>query len=112
MTADVGFPTQIFDGVSFLPRVSKYDGRAIEAAMAGQSLFDQPLSLHGAVIEATVVASGPPLLGRLEEGHVARLIDHIDRWLGALSRAATTPARVGKRHAKRDSSDDRVRHAP
>jgi hypothetical protein len=75
MTDQVGLRTQLFDGVSFFPRVSRYDGRAIEAAMAGQNLFQQPVSLHGAVIEATFAASDPPLLGRLQEGHVARLID-------------------------------------
>jgi hypothetical protein len=75
MTTHASLRTQLFDGVSFFPRVSKYDGRAIEAAMAGQNLFEQPVSLQGAVIEATFAATEPPLLGRLQEGHVARLID-------------------------------------
>lgn len=61
--------------MSFFPRVSRYDGRAIEEAMAGQNLFDQGVHLHGTVIEASFAASEPPLLARLREGQVARLID-------------------------------------
>jgi hypothetical protein len=75
MISKGGLPTRLFAELSFFPRVSKYDGRAIEAALAGPNLFEQPVSLHGAVIEATFAASDPPLLARLREGQVARVID-------------------------------------
>lgn len=67
--------TQLFDGMSFFPRVSRYDGRAIEEAMAGQNLFDSPIQLHGAVVEASYASTETPLLSRLREGRVARVID-------------------------------------
>jgi len=65
----------LFTQPTYLPRVTRRDGRAIEEALAGPTLFNKGVSLAGAVIEATYAATDPPLLGRLREGGVPRLVD-------------------------------------
>ena len=60
---------------TFLPRVTRHDGRAIEEALAGPSLFDRGVRLEGAVVEASYAAEEPPLLKRLREEAVPQLID-------------------------------------
>lgn len=63
------------DGPTFLPRVTRHDGRAIEEALAGPSLFDRGVRLEGAVVEASYAAEEPPLLKRLREEGVPQIID-------------------------------------
>jgi hypothetical protein len=60
----------------FLPRIGVRDGRALEQALAGESLWDagrRPIS--GAVVEATYAATGPGVLKTLNERHVPFLVD-------------------------------------
>lgn len=63
------------DASAFLPRVTVNDARAIEAAMAGQDLWQSGVELRGAVVEASFARTDPPLLRRLAEGGVPYLID-------------------------------------
>jgi hypothetical protein len=60
---------------TFLPRVSQHDGRAIEQALAGATLFDRGVKLEGAVVEATYAAGEPPLLQRLAADGVPQLVE-------------------------------------
>lgn len=60
---------------SFLPRVTRHDGRAIDDALAGPTLFDQGVRLDGAIVEASYAASEPPLLQRLQQEQVPQLLD-------------------------------------
>jgi hypothetical protein len=59
---------------TFLPRVTQHDGRAIEEALAA-TLFDQGVRLRTAVIEASYAAADPPLIKRLREDGVTRLVE-------------------------------------
>lgn len=52
-----------------------YDGRAIELALAGPTLFDRGVRLAGAVVEATFAQRDPPLLKRLRETDVPFVVD-------------------------------------
>jgi hypothetical protein len=58
----------------FLPRVTQHDGRAIEEALAA-TLFDSGVRLRGAVIQASYAATDPPLLKRLREDGIPRLVE-------------------------------------
>jgi hypothetical protein len=60
---------------SYLPRVTRHDGRALEEALAGSTLFDRGARLRGGVIEATYAASDPPILRRLRDGTVPLLVE-------------------------------------
>lgn len=60
---------------SYFARVTTRDGRAIEDALAGATLFDSGARLDGAVIEATYAFDRPPLLKRLGDDRVPRMID-------------------------------------
>jgi hypothetical protein len=59
---------------SYLPRISRHDGRAIEEALAA-TLFDSGVRLRAAVVEAGYAATESPLLKRLRDEQVPRLID-------------------------------------
>ena len=59
---------------TFMPRVTQHDGRAIEEALAA-TLFDQGVRLRAATVEATYAATDPPVLKRLREDGVARLVE-------------------------------------
>lgn len=59
---------------SFLPRVTRHDGRAIEEALAA-TLFQDGVRLRGAVVEASYAAGDPPILKRLREDRVPRLVE-------------------------------------
>ncbi len=67
--------TELFPQPTYLPRVTRYDGRAIEDALAGPSLFDRGVRLDGVVVEATYAVEDTPLLKRLRESGVRQLID-------------------------------------
>jgi hypothetical protein len=60
---------------AFLPRVTVHDARAIETAMAGQDLWQTGVELRGAVVEAALARTEPPLLRRLAEAGVPYLVD-------------------------------------
>jgi hypothetical protein len=60
---------------SYLPRVTQHDGRAIEAALSGPTLFDRGVRLRAVVVEATYAAHDPPLLKRLRDEGVPQIID-------------------------------------
>ena len=65
----------LVDVTGFLPRITIRDGRAIEQALAGQTLFQPGVELGGAVVEASFARDDPPLLRRLSDRGVPRLID-------------------------------------
>jgi hypothetical protein len=75
MTRTLSEQSDLIPEPTYLPRVTVRDGRAIEEALAGPTLFDRGVRLDGAVIEATYAATDPPLLKRLREEEVPRLID-------------------------------------
>ncbi len=58
-----------------MPRVTRRDGRAIEEALAGPTLFDSGVKLDAAVVEATYAVEDSPLLKRLRESGVRQLVD-------------------------------------
>ena len=58
-----------------MPRVTRRDGRAIEEALAGPTLFDSGVRLDAAVVEATYAVEDSPLLKRLRESGVPQLVD-------------------------------------
>ncbi len=60
--------------LTFMPRITRHDGRAIEEALAA-TLFDNGVRLRGAVIEATYAATDTPLLKRLREEQLPSLIE-------------------------------------
>jgi hypothetical protein len=65
--------SSLSDVNGFLPRITRRDGRAIEAAPAGQNLLETGIDLRGGVVEATFASSDPPLLRRLaQRGHHVR----------------------------------------
>lgn len=59
----------------FFARVTRRDGPAIEDALAGATLLDEGARLDGAVIEAAYAFDEPPLLKRLGDDGVCRIID-------------------------------------
>jgi hypothetical protein len=67
--------SDLFPAPAYLPRVGRHDGRAIEEALAGATLFDPGVRLDAAVVEATYAAEDTPLLKRLRESGVAQLVD-------------------------------------
>jgi hypothetical protein len=67
--------SSLVDVVGYLPRVTVRDGRVLEQALAGQTLFQPGVELAGAVIEAVYANSGAPLLQRLADRCVPRLVD-------------------------------------
>jgi hypothetical protein len=60
---------------SFLPRISRHAGRAVEEALAPSTLFDQGVQLRGAIIEATYAAEDPAILRRLRDSSVPFLVE-------------------------------------
>lgn len=64
--------TRLVDATGFLPRITVRDGRAIEEALAGQTLFQPGVELGGAVVEASFAHDDPPLLRRLSDRGVPR----------------------------------------
>ncbi len=67
--------SDLFPAPAYLPRVGRHDGRAIEEALAGATLFDPGVRLDAAVIEATYATEDTPLLKRLRESGIPQLID-------------------------------------
>lgn len=59
----------------YLARITRRDGPAIEQAMAGATLLDDGARLDGAVIEAAYAFDRPPLLKRLRDDRVCRMIE-------------------------------------
>lgn len=59
----------------YFARVTRRDGPAIEQALAGPTLLDEGARLDGAVIEASYAFDSPPLLKRLGEDRITRLVD-------------------------------------
>ena len=68
-------PSDPFARPTYLPRITRRDGRAIEEALAGPTLFDPGVKLDAAVVEATYAVEDSPLLKRLRESGVPQLID-------------------------------------
>jgi hypothetical protein len=63
------------DRPAYLARITTRDGRAVEEAMAGATLMDTGARLDGAVVEASYAFDRPPLLKRLGDDKVPRIID-------------------------------------
>jgi hypothetical protein len=64
-----------FPRPTYLPRITRRDGRAVEEALAGPTLCDAGVRLDAAVVEATYAVEDPPLLKRLRESRVPQLVD-------------------------------------
>jgi hypothetical protein len=60
---------------TYLARVTRRDGPAIEEAMAGATLLSNGARLDGAFIEAAYAYDRPPLLKRLHDDGVPRIVD-------------------------------------
>lgn len=75
MSANIAHPPAPLNDLSYLPRVTTRDHRAIEEALAGGTLLTEAPQLDGVVIEAAYAASNPPLLKRLREDGIARIVD-------------------------------------
>lgn len=72
------------DDPAYFVRVTTRDHRAIEEAMAGATLLDTGARLDGAVIEASYAANHPPLLKRLGDDGVQRILESQSlRFVGA-----------------------------
>lgn len=67
--------SDLFSRPTFMPRVTRRDGRAIEEALAGPTLFDPGVKLDAAVVEATYAVEDSPLLKRLRESGVPQIVD-------------------------------------
>lgn len=67
--------SDLFCRPTYMPRVTRRDGRAIEEALAGPTLFDSGVKLDAAVVEATYAVEDSPLLKRLRESGVSQLVD-------------------------------------
>jgi hypothetical protein len=65
----------LLSGSGYLPRATTRDGRAIEEALAPATLLDKGAQLDGVVIEASYAFNRPPLLRRLRDDHVTRIVD-------------------------------------
>lgn len=74
MTETLDSPPDFLSEPTFLPRVTQHDGRAIEEAHAA-TLFDNGVRLQAAVVEATYAATDPPILKRMREDGVQRLVE-------------------------------------
>jgi hypothetical protein len=59
----------------YLARITTRDGPAIEEAIAGPTLLSAGARLDGAVIEAAYAYSRPPLIKRLGEDRIPRIMD-------------------------------------
>lgn len=75
MTTTLPDPPDFLTELAYLPRVTRRDGRAIEEALAGPTLFDEGVRIRGAVVEATYASDDPPLLKRLRENEVPQLVE-------------------------------------
>jgi hypothetical protein len=64
-----------FGRAGYFARVTRRDGPAIEAALAGATLLDDGARLDGTVVEAAYAFDRPPLLKRLGDDGVCRVID-------------------------------------
>jgi hypothetical protein len=62
-------------GLAYLPRIGTYDGRAIEEALKGATLYDHGVSLRGAIVDAHYATGDPELLQRLRATFVPFLVD-------------------------------------
>jgi len=60
---------------TYLARVTRRDGPAIEEAMAGATLISDGARLDGAIVEAAYAFDRPPLLKRLGDDGVLRIVD-------------------------------------
>lgn len=74
MTENIDPAPDFLSEPTYLPRVSRHDARAIEEALAA-TLFDKGVRLQAAVVEASYAATDPPLLKRLREDGVKRLVE-------------------------------------
>lgn len=74
VTEGLEIPPGFLNEPTFLPRISQHDARAVEDALAS-TLFDSGVQLRAAVVEASYAASDPPLLKRLREERLPRLME-------------------------------------
>lgn len=63
------------DESTFLVRITQHDGRAVEDALGGATLFDCGVRLRGGIVEATYAADEPPVLKRLREDGVPYIVE-------------------------------------
>ena len=75
MSETIPVDPEVIDRPAYFPRLGRYDGRAIEEALAGASLFEPGIQIEGAIVEATYAVTEPALVKRLREDDVPFLID-------------------------------------
>lgn len=75
MSANIAHPPAPLNDLAYLPRVTTRDHRAIEDALADGTLLTASPDLKGVVIEAAYAAGDPPLLKRLREDGISRIVD-------------------------------------
>lgn len=61
--------------LAYFARVTTRDHRAIEEALAGATLLTESPKLAGVVVESSYASGDPPLLKRLREDRVPRIVD-------------------------------------
>jgi hypothetical protein len=82
---NLGLDTSQWLNSGYLPRVTIRDGRALEEALAGRSLWSpDAVPLSAAVVEASYLVTDRPLIRRLRDAGVELL---------AVLGRITTPAR-------------------
>lgn len=75
MSATIAHPPSPINDLAYLARVTTRGHRTIEEALAGATLLTESPNLAGVVIEAAYAADDPPLLKRLREDGIARIVD-------------------------------------
>lgn len=63
------------DPLSFLPRVTRHDGRSLEQLLSPPELGGTPTPVGGAIIDASYVHLDPPLLVRLADSRIPWVVD-------------------------------------
>lgn len=58
----------------YLPRLTEVDSKPAERALAGPTLFDDGVTLDGAIVEAAYAARDPEVLEHLHEQNVPLLM--------------------------------------
>jgi hypothetical protein len=81
MRETIDEPKDFLREPTFLPRITRSDGHAVEEALAS-NLFDSGVRLKAAVIDATYAATDPPLLKRLRDERLPCLMEiHTQRFI-------------------------------
>lgn len=75
MSATLATQPAVHAPTGYLPRITARDGKVVETLLASGTLLETPVRPSGVVVEAAYAATEPPLLARLSEEGVHRLVD-------------------------------------